>query len=360
MAKVAAILRADNGGLGTLSSLFHAGMGFHRTISLSLIEAESRPDRFGAHNRHTTERDFPAELVQWVCEGADVLLSFETWYRNSVPAMARELGVKTALMPMVECCQRDGFGLPDTDLAICPHALCLDEMRGNTPGLRGAIKTLLSPPCDVERIKFTPRRTAQAFVHHAGHAGSSDRNNTSKVIAAWKHVRSPARLILRSQGEIPDVPGDIRISVIRGAAENYWDLWNEGLGDVYLHPHRWEGCGLPIYEALAAGMPVMTTRWWPFCDEGDRAGWLPPSSQALSIDVTSRVRKTILRDIASHETTPWFIAEAVDRAYGTDLTGASDESRAWAEAHSWRTQRAVWQRLFGDLKAGRKIAEIFG
>ncbi|HVC92569.1 MAG TPA: glycosyltransferase family 4 protein [Pirellulales bacterium] len=441
MVRISAIVRADNGGLGTLSSLFAHGLGFHRTISLSRIAGEHHPERFGEKNeggRMNDESDIPnssfillpssfpsnrhagdgrvtPELVEWACRGADVLLSFETWYGDTVPAMAHALGVKTALVPMVECCPREDFGLPDTDLAICPHAMCLDEMRDQTPGLSRAVKTLLPPPCDVERIEFHQRGEARVFVHHVGHAGSSDRNNTSKVIAAWQYVTTPAQLVLRSQNDLPHLPDDSRISVVRGSPANYWEMWNQGkdegkdeggrmkdesgtpnssfilhpsafrnpssVGDVYLHPHRWEGCGLPIYEALASGMPVMTTRWWPFCDEREEGkdeggrmkdepgtpnsslilhpsafrnqGWLPPSSQALSIEVTARRPWTVFRQVMSHETTPRAIAEAVDRIYGTDLTSASRESRDWAEAHSWRTQATVWRQLFEDLAAGR-------
>jgi glycosyltransferase involved in cell wall biosynthesis len=204
-----------------------------------------------------------------------------------------------------------------------------------------------------------------------GHAGSSDRNNTSKVIAAWQYVTTPARLVLRSQHELPPLSDDSRIGVVRGSPANYWELWNDGLGDVYLHPHRWEGCGLPIYEALASGMPVMTTRWWPFVTElriaGNpqseisnpkfKTGWLPPSSQSLAIEVTARRPWTVFRRVTSHETTPRAIAQAVDRAYGSDLTSASRESRDWAEAHSWRTQAKVWRQLFEDLVAGRLPGE---
>jgi len=417
MTKISAIVRADNGGLGSLSSLFAHGLGFHRTISLSRIAGEHHPERFDGNdegggmkdesgmphssipsNRHAGDGQITPELIEWVCRGADVLLSFETWYGDSVPAMAHALGVKSALVPMVECCPHDGFGLSDTDLAICPHAMCLEEMRDNTPGLSRAVKTLLAPPCDVERIEFHARDKARVFVHHVGHAGSSDRNSTSKVIAAWQYVTTPARLVLRSQHELPPLPDDSRISVVRGSPANYWELWNGtsprgcgdteemggpsfGRGDVYLHPHRWEGCGLPIYEALAAGMPVMTTRWWPFCDEREqetgyrlqpamkpstsadcrlfavpcdlRLGWLPASSQALAIEVTSRRPWTVFRRVTSHETTPRAIAQAVDRAFGADLSSASRESRDWAEAHSWRTQASVWRKLFEDLVAGR-------
>ena len=358
MLRVSAIVRADCGGLGALSRSFSDYLAFHRTVSLSHRAGEHHPHWFP--NNRVAEDGLTVELMAWLCEGADVLLSFETWYGELAPRVARQMGVRTALMPMYECCPLAGAGLEDTDLAICPSLLDLREM-DRTPGLAGARRVFLPVPFDVERIAFRRRRRARVFLHSMGHGGTAGRNGTRQVIEAWRYVKSNARLVVRHQSPLPIAPPqDDRITFLSaaaaGAMENYWDLWSEG--DVLLHPHRWDGLSLPIQEALAAGMPVMTTHYWPFCDAGDRdesveaeqpAGWLPPSSQQMSIAAAATTRLRICREIIAYETTPRTIAAAVDAWYDADIAAASDEARAYAELHSWRRLAPEYLRIFAAL-----------
>ena len=356
MTKISAIVRADCGGLGSLSRSFSDRLGFRRTISISRHPGEHHPHWY-PRNR-VAEDGLSVELLAWLCEDAYVLLSFETWYGELAPRVARQLGVRTALVPMYECCPLKGSGLEETELAICPSRLDLHEAEC-TPGLAAARRVFLPVPFETERIAFRRRRRARVFLHNMGHGGIAGRNGTDRVIAAWRYVKSNARLVVRHQSPPPvGLPADDRITFVSAAAaggiENYWDLWSEG--DVLLHPHRWDGLSLPIQEALAAGLPVMTTRYWPFCDADDlgatgerRSGWLPRSSQQMSIAVTSTMRQRICREIVAHETTPQAIAAAVDAWYDADLSAASDESRAYAEQHSWRRWLPEYRRVFDEL-----------
>ena len=344
---ISAIVRADRGGLGTLSRMFAHYLGFHRTISIARHPGECDLDAY-PNNRQVDDGGITAKQARWLCEGADVVLSFETWYGDAVPRIAPQLGVKTLLVPMYECCPPDSSELRLTDLVICPTALDDAEIRHRTPGLHGARRTLLTVPFDTRRIKFHLRRRATTFVHHMGHGGLRGRNGTAHVIAAWQSVKSDARLIVRHQSPLPvSVPRDSRITVIDDAPANYWELWN-GDGDIYLHPTRWDALSLPIHEALCAGMPVMTTRCWPHCDvlreERVYRGNLPPSSQRLAIAPARTRWQRICRTITAYETTPQAIAAAVDAVYGRDIRAASDKARRHAQRHSWQRLGTAWRR----------------
>lgn len=351
---ISAIVRADRGGLGTLSRMFAHYLGFHRTLSIARFPGECDLGAY-PNNCEVGDEGITIEQARWLCEGADVLLSFETWYGDIVPRVARQLGARTVLVPMYECCPPDSAELRLTDLAICPTALDDDEIRHHTPGLQAARKAALTVPFDTRRIAFHRRRRATTFVHHAGHGGLRGRNGTAHVIAAWRYVKSDARLIVRHQSPLPvKGPHDRRITVIGDAPTNYWELWNE-TGDVYLHPTRWDALSLPIQEALAAGMPVMTTRFWPHCDvrrdEHICRGNLPISSQRLAIATARSNWQRICRTITAYETTPQAIAAAIDAVYGQDLRAASDEARRHAERHSWEQLGLAWRRLFSADQA---------
>lgn len=364
--KISAILRRDNGGLGTISRMFYDFLpgGFHRTVSISRHEGEDHRGRFGPADRDAPDGITP-ELVEWLCDGADVLTTLEHWYGADVPAMARALRVKTALADLnYECCVESGSGLEYTDLAVCPTRLDLAEARDRTPGLAHASKTLLPIPFDTARIPFKQRTTAKTFLHNAGHQGGSGRNGTAEVISAWQFVRSDARLLLRYQGELPKVPDDPRITVERGPqADDYWDLWSGAdVADVYLHPTKWDALSLPMQEACCAGLPIMTTDFWPHCSERlspNRRGWLPESSQLMAIPQRRVTRDRMCRPFDAHHVAPEAVAAAVDRVYGTDISQASADVRAVAERWSWERLGPVYVRLFEDLAAGREIPENY-
>lgn len=348
---ISAIVRADRGGLGTLSRMFAHYLGFQRTLSIARHPGERDLDAF-PNNREVGDEGITIEQVRWLCEGADVVLSFETWYGEMVPRIARQLGVKTVLVPMYECCPADSPGLRLTDLAICPTALDDLEIRRHTPGLQAARKAVLTVPFDTRRIAFHRRRHAKTFVHHMGHGGLGGRNGTANVIAAWRYVKSDARLVVRHQAPLPvTVPRDSRITVIDDAPQDYWQLWDE-TGDVYLHPTRWDALSLPMHEALASGMLVMTTRFWPHCDVvRDRRvlrGNLPISSQRLAIAPARTRWQRICRTITAYETTPQAIASAVDALHGQDIRAASDEARRHAERHSWQRLGPAWRHCVGQ------------
>lgn len=350
--RISCIVRSDACGLGTLSRAFADNLGFHRTVSIARHLGGAWPEWYGANNRVAPEHGMTPELAAWLCDGADILLSFECWYGEFVPAVAKKLGVKAVLMPMYECCPPQGNGLEHTDLALCPSLLDLEEMTHRTPGLARAVKRFIPVPFDTERIAFRRRERALTFVHNAGHGGLGGRNSTQEVLEAWQYVKTPAKLLLRTQPGMMlerGVPNDPRITAVESNPENYWELFAEG--DVLLHPHKWDGLSLPIQEACAAGMPVLTTRYWPFCD-AERPGWLPYSVQTLGVEPARVSRRNICRPIDVFDVSARSIAERVDAAYGENIERASDDARAVAERNSWAVLGPRYEQAFEELVNG--------
>ena len=102
------------------------------------------------------------------------------------------------------------------------------------------------------------------FFHSAGWGGINNRKGTDLVLKAFQKVKGNAKLILQSQvplskygDEAADiVKNDCRIQFIEK------QVTAPGLyhhGDVFVYPSRLEGIGLCISEALACGLPVITT-----------------------------------------------------------------------------------------------------
>jgi 1,2-diacylglycerol 3-alpha-glucosyltransferase len=108
------------------------------------------------------------------------------------------------------------------------------------------------------------RGDSVTFFHSAGMGGVNLRKGTDLLVDAFSRVRAPARLVIHSQAGIDHygaevaekIRSDRRIEFIHktvGAPGLYH------LGDVYVYPTKLEGIGLTICEALACGLPVITT-----------------------------------------------------------------------------------------------------
>ena len=118
-----------------------------------------------------------------------------------------------------------------------------------------------------ELLAVEPRRADDGlvrFVFPGGFLGH--RKPAEPVIEAFSATSDPRfRLLVKAQVErtrlervLPLVEADSRIE-LRLADEP----WNEHLAgvaanDVSISPSRWEGLGLPLYEAIAFGMPTIT------------------------------------------------------------------------------------------------------
>jgi glycosyltransferase involved in cell wall biosynthesis len=105
----------------------------------------------------------------------------------------------------------------------------------------------------------TPRSAKHiTFFHSCGM--DPFRKGTELVLKAFHQLQGHARLIVHSQIPLPEScivlteREDIEIHIQDISAPGLYHL-----GDVYVYPTRLEGIGLTITEALACGLPVITT-----------------------------------------------------------------------------------------------------
>ena len=136
---------------------------------------------------------------------------------------------------------------------------------------------------DINLFKPAPReqnRKDLIIFHSCGL--SPDRKGTSILVKAFGQVHGDVNLVLHTQVPLKNFPPlqdevakDSRIEVIEaevGAPGLYH------LGDVYAYPTILEGIGLTVPEALACGLPVITTGEPPmseFIDERVNGRLLP-------------------------------------------------------------------------------------
>ncbi len=201
------------------------------------------------------------------------------------------------------------------------------------------------------------------FFHSAG--VSPERKGTDLVIKAFARLHGPAKLIIHSQTDLiknyPELAGmmDILIKEKRLIIEQKTvpapGLYH--LGDVYAYPSRLDGIGLTLAEALACGLPAITSdnppmnefvnesngqlvkidRWhdrpdgyyWPLCEP--------------NLDSLKEKMEIYINNINS-------------------LSDYKKQARVYAAAHlDWRHNSRDLPRLFEEFKiipAGEKMPAI--
>lgn len=253
------------------------------------------------------------------CTSMDAMLFFETPFRWRLVEHCRRAGVRTVLMVMHECSAEKLDETPD--VILCPSML---DHRCFPNGVY--------MPVPVE-VPWRLRTHAKVFVHNAGNGGILGRNGTRELYEALQYVKNPIKLIFRAQEQIDGLPKtpDCCIENVlidyRFGTQPKETLWDEG--DVFVFPEKFNGLSLPLQEARAAGMLVMTTNRFPNNE------WLP-NDPLIPMNGTHRYRiGTRFREFDVARVDPKSIAQRMDDWYGQDISAYSAQGRVWAETRSW-------------------------
>lgn len=327
--KLGFIARADNSGLGSMSWEFTEHMKPEKVLIVENGAYRTFPERFSEFKTKVVHRADILKETEWLLDGIDVLFTIETPYDPQVLTMAKRRGIKTVLMPMYE-------SLPvknewAVDLWLCPSLLDYDVCFEP--------KKLLEFPVNTRRIKFRQRKKAKVFVHNAGHGGLAGRNGTDELVRAIPLVESDIRFLIRSQVPLELPYEDDRVKVIVGNIERYWALWGEG--DVFVFPEKFNGVSLPINEALASGMVVMSSDRYPFNQ------WIPKEPL---IPVKRTVRATVAtRPLDYARIQPEDIAAKIDEIAHKDISMLSKLSYETAKRISWDSMLPEYKKIFNEI-----------
>lgn len=279
----------------------------------------------------------PEEPVREFLKGLDVVYTAETFYDWRIPEWAAEAGVGAVCHVNPELYPNNRGNLPITWWSATNWRL--DFL---PPGTR-----VVPMPVATERFAHAtyPGDRPVRFLHVAGHRAHADRNGTTTVFRASRHMRSTATLIIRGQDEVLPVeqapgPGVELLCEPHGVA-NYWRLYADA--DVLVMPRRYGGLCLPVQEAAAAGLALVLSdcepnRMWP--------GVHVPTRILTEIQVPHG-------RIPLHEVHDGELAEVLDTlADDPDrVRQLQVESLQWAAAHSWS---ALTERWWEELARARR------
>jgi hypothetical protein len=272
-----------------------------------------------------------ARIDEWI-KTLDAVLFFETPFDWSFPDRCRELGLKTFIMPMYEW-------YPVNPPHLFDHFInpsLLDQMY-----FPHGTFVPIPPPSNTWRL----RNYAMKFLHNAGNIGSRNHKGTLELLHAMKFVRSPIELTIRCQDIagfnrllkiVPETLMDSRISIVAEEIP-YNQLFADH--DVFVWPEKYNGLSLPLQEAFAAGMLVMSSNRFPMNT------WLP-NEPMIPVESTRQVKiyasqHTIEECIISPES----IATQIDQWYGADIESYSMLGYEYGKKQDWGAFRTLMESL---------------
>lgn len=311
---IGSVVLATDQGLGYLAKAFYD----NGLVKKVLIHQHT--SRVNHHEWYPDACKSEEELL----DGLDVLLLFEEAWDWKIIVRARKKGIKTILMPMYECTRHP---LPyEPDIILCPSLL---DMRYYDD------KNSVFLPVPVN-VPWKKRSKALVFVHNAGNGGLGMRNGTPELLEAMRYVKSPIKLIVRTQS-CDFTCDDPRVEIRKGnfPVETLWDE-----GDVFIFPEKFNGLSLPLQEAFASGMLVMAGDRFPMNT------WLP--TEPL-IPVERYKKERIVREFESAVYDPKIIAETIDNWYGKDISQFSLAGREWGKLNSWDNLLYEYISTIGEL-----------
>lgn len=198
--------------------------------------------------------------------------------------------------------------------------------------------TYLPVPVDTDRFVFRKRERAERFISVYGHGGAHDRRSLPELFLAWSEMAGAPPLMIHAQTAPPELDRYMPPSMVTVRVANLpepEDLY--GLGDVAIQLSRYEGIGLCFLEAMACGLPVITTNAAPMSE-------IAPEL-VITVEETIKIRLAG-KDVQSFIPSIASVREVVESLKGRAIGELSIKVRRRVEdQYSWKTLRAEWLRI---------------
>lgn len=224
-------------------------------------------------------------------------------------------------------------GRARVDLNICPTRICFDRVTGPN-------KAYFELPFEIEQFPFTLRTQARRFLHIMGHGVQYNRRQTREVVAGFLDANIPnATLTVHCLQDWRPAYGkhhNPRVTFRRLLLPLQSMIYDGA--DVLIQPDSYAGFCLPLLEAQACGLPVITTDAPPMNEQVHDPAALVPVDRAERLETQSgsptRVNST------QHLVTTEGVADAIRRVATGDVRAMSTRARIYALSRAWTEAKA--------------------
>src|SRR5699024_3721758 len=227
-------------------------------------------------------------------------------------------------------------------------------------------------PWGTDTEVFQPNESSRERLTFFHSAGMSTRKGTEFVIDAFidGNIYKNANLIIHTQRKLEDTFGydteELKKYNVKVVEDTVTVPGLYYLGDIYVYPTKLDGLGLTMYEALASGLPIITTNQ-------------PPMSEVVNTNVGILVEVDYLRSRQDGYYWPLSIIKKESLIDGMnyfvenpeEITNMKEQSRKEAvENWNWNDREQEINTIFKDsevivngpsnslISDGRKVKKL--
>lgn len=319
------IARADRGGIAAQTYELVQNLNPAKVLVVSLQTGRGAS---GELYPGATRCDDPitGRVARNFLQGLDAVLTVEGWYGWAMAEEAAARGVRRILVANPELFRDAAY-----DTIVTPTGWMIATMPEET--------IVLAHPVSLDRFTQEQRTEVKEWYHIAAPA-MLDRNGTDLLKQALKYIRVPTSLTIRDASGTSAYRarvGNVDVLVVPGhATEKYWEHWR---GDALVMPRRYGGLCLPMQEAAAQGMPILTTDCAPQSEWFQKDALVPPSRRSAVGMKHGRVY--------TYEVDPVRLAAKMDAITSGDVDVKSMSAHVlrWARERSWPRLLAAWREV---------------
>jgi glycosyltransferase involved in cell wall biosynthesis len=240
---------------------------------------------------------YAGEQVEGFLPGLDALTFVERPYLSasaSLLSRCLRLGIKTCCVPNMEWLPKptdegqEWVRLVDAMFAPTRWTLRkLQEMAARYGDRLAWSRKIVGGRwgVDLGQFSYENRPVCRRFVFANGWGGVQGRKGAEAVYHAASRVPEAIVKFFSQTGRVPPLyhkPPNVQLMIVNFDYRSC--LYQSEAGDVLLAPSKWEGLGLPLYEAQACGMPVITTDGEPMNEAGPEALLIRAKPAAFEVD----------------------------------------------------------------------------
>ena len=253
--RIGTIGYANNSGLGVMLKFFRKHLEINSQLVIRWEAKGTNLNDLRCSFVITSKENLSKEaLEKFINFGLDVVLIIEYPFCWDYLKILKEKGIKIVYIPMLDSVRTP---ILEKYKDFVDLWLCVNKWSYNIIKSKGWKCYYLPYPIDTDYFKFIQRGENKVLLHNAGYVDFK-RKGTDLVLRAFQKLdKEKVKLIINSQVPLEKYGCLEGVDLRVGEKPEIMDLYKEG--DIYLAPSHFEGNGLPIYEAMACGFPVITT-----------------------------------------------------------------------------------------------------
>lgn len=322
----------------------HGGLGYgpmERVPTYSSNKTGGKTVALDGRERIPMDDPCDVGVAEQFLSGLDAVLCVERTWPASLFDQAKARGARTVLVVMREWIDLNAPYFKAADVLLAPTLQCFNTLKEY-----GQEARTIYVPCPIDANEFTYRHRTKVdnVCFFNGYGGCNYRKGIEVIAKVLENHRGLIQVYSQSDVSTMLPQGTEWRKEVATSADLYKNC------DLAVQPSLYEGVGLSILEAMASGIPVITTDAEPM-SQFVRAAYDDLAEPMLTAIEKSKVVTNWGREFTANYSDRYHLADQIKRAKLVCVSEYSRRGREYVEGvHGEAAFAAVLEVMTGDLK----------